>query len=494
MAMSSSTIVVALDIGTSSVRAIAFDNAANPLFESQIKYTQRTSHDGGVETDPDELVSISVSCLAALLRKLGASKSRISGLGISCFWHSLIGVGADNRAITPVYSWADTRAAGQIPRLRELFESSSYHEQTGCELHPCFWPAKLLWLRSEQRDLFDRVSRWMGFGEYLLAQLFGVCRSSLSMASGTGLFNQICANWDPSILDSLNIDRSALLDLEDTSPLTGLSDEYKHRLPALANVPWFAAVGDGACSNIGSGGVDERRMVLNVGTSAAIRVVAHADMQSKFPITDGLFCYRVDNESVIVGGAFANGGNVYAWLKDQFRWRDDAAFLRSMSRIKADSHGLTVLPFWSGERSPGWHSDARASILGMNLHTSSADIVRASLEACAYTFDQVRVKLFDRFPKVTEIVISGGAIANDPLFAQIVCDVFGMPLKTSRVAEASSRGAAIIALHGLGEIRRLSDIQCPTGRILRPNAEHHSAYLEGSSRYLSHYRQLIGPA
>jgi gluconokinase len=487
----SDPVVVALDIGSSSVRAIAFDIAGKPLFDSQIKYTQRTSHNGGVEIDAEELLSHTVVCIIGLLRKAGAARKRFVGVGISCFWHSLLGVGANGKASTPVYSWADTRAAIEVPKLREIFNDELYHHKTGCELHPCFWPAKLLWLRSTQPDLVNKVTIWMGYGEYLIHRLFGVHQSSLSMASGTGLFNQQNAGWDQDILDSLQLDPRTLSDLHDQGPLKGITSEFKEKLGPLSGLPWFPAVGDGACSNIGSGAYDDRRLALNVGTSAALRLVTAAPVGENLTITKGLFCYRVDSENVVYGGAFANGGNVYAWLKHQFQWGDDADFSKAVARIKPDGHGLTVLPFWAGERSPGWHSTARAAVLGMNLHSTSADIVRASLESCAYTFDDVRLKLIERFPHAEEIIISGGGIASDPLFAQIVCDIFGVPLKTNGVAEATSLGAAFLAFRDLKIIKKWSDIKYPRARTYRPNLKNHDAYAAGLSRFQDYYHRLV---
>jgi gluconokinase len=484
-------LVVALDIGTSSVRAIVFDTDGTPSADHQIPYSQTTTSDGGVEVDAEELLRHCIDSLTQLLRDDSVSVSQLKAVGISCFWHSLLGVGGDGLAVTPVYSWADTRAAGQVAKLRELFDSDQYHATTGCELHPCFWPAKLLWLRESHAGLYQKARRWMGFGEYLQFRLFGKDNSSLSMASGTGLFNQQKCDWDDSIVDTLKLDRQSICAVKDFEPVSGLKSDFAGKLAALAQVPWFPSVGDGACSNIGSGGTDDTRIVLNIGTSAAMRIVADVAKGADYSIKPGLFSYRVNSESIVVGGAFANGGNVYAWLKDRFTWEADVTFDKELEQIRPDSHGLTVLPFWSGERSPGWHSGAKASILGMNLHTNSADIVRASLEACAYSFDTTRKQLHKDFSNARQLVVSGGAISGNPLFAQIVCDVFGTELTVNHVAEASARGAALLALYGVGALKNLSNAPFQPGAIYSPNKQHNAQYAAAAERYHYYYDKLI---
>jgi gluconokinase len=482
-------LVVALDIGTSSVRAIVFDSMGHAGLDVQVKYPQHTTADGGVEVDAEFLLLTVINCLGKVLHRTSSLLDRVVAVGISCFWHSLVGIDREGRATTPVYSWADTRSASYAQLLRRELDADAYHLQTGCELHPCFWPAKLLWLRSTFPEIVQQTSRWMGFGDFLFLRLFGSEGCSLSMASATGLFDQKTLDWDDGLLEKVGIGRDSLLNITELTPITGLRQEFLDTLHRYAKIPFYPAIGDGACSNIGSGGTDETRMVLNIGTSAALRVVAPIEQGGDPGVRNGLFTYRVDGQSIVSGGAFANGGNVYAWFKQLFQWGDEEAFAKKLAAVKPDSHGLTILPFWSGERSPGWHPDAHASIDGMNLHTGPVELVRASLEACAHSFDSSRRAIRKRFPLAKQIVISGGAVASSNVFTQIICDVFGQELITSRVAEASSRGAALIALRGQGVYAKLSDVPFERAHVFTPNKSWHEIYGAAAKRYQEHYEQ-----
>ncbi len=485
-------LILTLDMGTSSVRAMLFDvrGRAVPNAEAQIAYAQTTTADGGVQTDPEALLALTVSCLKQLLRKTPKDiRARVAGVGVSCFWHSLVGVDEAGRAVTPLFSWADSRALGQAAKLKSEMDAYAYHQRTGCVLHPCYWPAKLRWLQETSPESFGKARLWMSFGEYLESRLFGSASCSLSMASGTGLLNQNAKEWDPETLTQMPIALRQLSPLaESAAPVSGLTAEWSSQLAPLKDLPWLPASGDGACSNVGSGAVDASRIAINVGTSGAMRVAVQA---GAIDIPSDLFCYRVDDQRFLVGGAFANGGNVYAWAEKTLQIGDRGAAAKDIAALPPDGHGLTVLPFWAGERSPGWHAGARAAILGMNLHTTPAEIVRASLEAVAYQFANVYDILVKQFPSAAQIVASGGALVGDPAWAQIMADALGTPIVASRVGEATSRGAGLLALADLGLIKDLAEVPAFLAKTYTPDPARHAIYTRARARQADLYAEVL---
>ena len=488
-------LILTLDMGTSSVRAMLFDvhGRVQPDAEVQIPYAQTTTADGGVETDAEALLARTVDCLKQLFGKTSKDNlGRIAGVGVSCFWHSLVGVGENGRAVTPLFSWADSRAAGQVEKLKSEMDAAAYHRRTGCVLHPNYWPAKLRWCQETDPEAFGRARLWMSFGEYAQMRLFGSASCSLSMASGTGLLNQNTKEWDPQTLSELPIALRQLNPLASrAAPVLGLRHEWAKALAPMTNLPWFPASGDGACSNVGSGATDDTRIAINVGTSGAIRVAVETD---HIDIPEELFCYRVDDTRFLVGGAFANGGNVYAWAQKTLQLGDRKAATKAVAALPPDAHGLTVLPFWAGERSPGWHAGAKAAILGMNLHTTPAEMLRASLEAVAYQFANVYDVLIKQFPSATQIIASGGAIVGDPDWAQMMADAMGVPITASRVGEATSRGAGLLALAALGHIKDLSDVPAYLSKTYTPHPDTHKIYQKARARQAELYAEVLEKA
>lgn len=487
-------LILALDVGTSSTRAVLYDARGVMIegIESRTAYQMETTPDGGVQMDADELCAIIGHNLDELLRQAGPAAAQIAGVAMCTFWHSLLGVDVNNHAVTPIFNWNDTRSADDVATLSRMADPAWLQARTGCRPHASYYPAKLLWLRRTQPELVARVARWMSPSEYFHLQLFGEARCGISMASGTGLLNQHDCRWDDEVLRLLGLSSDQLSPLTDNSdgdePFTGLRDEYARRWPGLAAVPWFPAIGDGAASNIGSGGHTAEIIAINVGTSGAMRVCWPA---ATVRVPKGLWCYRASRRYAVIGGALSNGGDVYAWCQQTLRLDDNEETERQLSALEAAAHGLTVLPFFSGERSTGWHSHARAAIIGLSLNTEPAEILRAALEAVCYRFAAIYERLKDEVPEAARIVASGGGILNSTVWTQMMADVIGMPVIASAVPEASSRGAALMALRALGLISDFSDAPATFGQVFAPDRANHERYLHGRERQEQLYKLLI---
>ncbi len=482
--------ILALDVGTSSARALLFDRRGRALrgIQARVSYAPRTTPDGGSELDPQRLFAAVCRVLDGCLRRAGARATDIRGVATSMFWHSLIGMDAAGKPLTPCYTWADLRSDGAARELGQKLDESAVHARTGCPLHPTFFPARLRWLATRHPQTFKHTEAWGGFWEYLTLRLFGHAVSSLSMASASGLLDQAGCAWDAELLAISMIDERRLSPVADLdAPLRELRTAFARRWPPLARVPWFPAVGDGACANIGSGCVSPERVALTLGTSGAMRIVTEAEPGT---VPWGLWRYQVDRRRSVVGGALSEGGNVVAWCRETLRLPAPRAAERAIARLAADGHGLTVLPFFAGERSPGWCGKARAAILGLSLSHRPAHIMRAVMEAVAYRFALLYGLLGGLAAQRHEIVASGGALAGSPAWCQILSDVLGRPIMLSPQADASSRGAALLGLEALGVIPNLRALPGGRGRTFTPHPRRHAEYGEARKRQYSLYDQI----
>jgi gluconokinase len=456
----SSPLVLAIDIGTSSLRTALFDARARRFVETtaQETYPLRVTPDGGAELDPQTLRQTFLRCLTKTLRSYRAERSlrsrRIMAVGTSCFWHSLLGADERGRALTPIYTWADSRCHADAARLRKEFSERAIHARTGCMLRSPHWPAKLLWLHRTRPKLFARVSRWMSHGEWLHLELCGEAGCSYAMASGTGLLNVSTLQWDTEMLRRCCVSPQVLNPLGD-EPLL-LSARVQRKYPELRDALVFPPIGDGAASNLGSGTTSTDVAALNFGTSAAVRVMRPArPARSSF----GLFCYRVDAERVLIGGAVSNAGNLHAWCLRELDLPDDPeAVERALARQSGAGNGLTVLPFWTSERAPTWPEELRGVIVGLTQATTALDILRATQEAVFQRLAQIAEEL-----PAKRYVVSGG-IQKSPAELQCLADVLGRPLIVCSEPEASLRGAAVFVLEKLGVV-----VPSPSaGRVIRP--------------------------
>jgi gluconokinase len=422
--------LLALDVGSSSVRAQRFDERAEPASE-----LRQERYDG---RDPDEIVR--------LVRKVLDGEEPD---GTSCFGHSLLALDRAGKPLTELLGWRDTRSADAAEWLRRRLDNDAVHARTGAYLHPSFWPAKLAWLAETDPDLYRRAERFVSFADYLR----GEAETSVSLASGTGLLDLTTNDWDAELLETLGLDPG--------------------RLPQLVEAPvWI----DGACSNLGAGCVGRSRAALMVGTSGALRILYETEQAQPRP---GLFLYRLDAKRVVEGGALSDGGNLHAWLERTLADADGSICERS-----PEQHGLTFLPFLGGERSTGWDADATGAIVGLTFDTTPRDIRQAALEGIALRFAAISELL----PEVETIVATGGALLAEPEWIQVVADGLARPVTASKVEEASLRGAAVAAL----ELAGREPADAPLGREFHPREDRAEAYRWARERQQQVYEELRG--
>ncbi len=458
--------------------------------------------DGGAEIDAEEAIGQVIEAIDDVLEKNAALIERIEYVAASCFWHSLVGVDDEGRATTPVYTWAETRPAKHVQTLRDALNETEVHNRTGARFHSSFWTAKLLWLKEEHADVFEKTAKWLSFSDLVAEKLFDAYVTSVSMASGTGIFDIRRNDWDAELLEFLKIKREQLPRIAEDhetfqipqriAPEAGehLKDPKFQRWEKLReSAKWFLAIGDGAANNIGAGCVREEKAALMIGTSGAMRVAYRGDVPEKIP--DGLWCYRIDRERVIAGGALSDGGGLYRWLKDNLNLRGtDDEIERQIAARPADGHGLTFLPFLAGERSTGYHLAASGALLGLKSSTDSLDIVQAALEAVAYRFAEIYDQL-NEVLEIREIIASGGALRESPAWTQVICDVLASKMNLPDTREASSRGAVLLALESIGKIEDISNLETPEGTRFDFDKERHAIYKEARKRHYQFYNLLI---
>lgn len=485
-------LVLALDVGTSSVRALLFDGTGAVVdnVDVQIPYQLDTTREGAVSVDADVLVEVTARAVDGALAAAGTLAGRITAVALDTFWHSLLGLDATGRPATAVLTWADTRAQPAARALRAEQDEAAIHARTGAVFHASYWPARLRWLAVTDPPQYARVTEWISFGEYLHRRVLGNSICSLSMASGTGLLNLQTQTWDAELMGVLGLAPRSLAPLGDLGDaIRGLREPFASRWPALRTAAWYPAMGDGAAANVGSGCVTPARWALTVGTSSALRVIVPAG--SVRPPA-GLWLYLVDARRAILGGALSEGGNMLAWLHATLQVPQPAAAEWELAALAPDSHGLTVLPFLAGERSPGWHAEARAAVAGISLHTRPIELLRAGMEAVACRLALVYGRMRDAIGAAAPVVASGGALLGSPTFMAIVADALGAPVYPSLEHEASARGAALLALEALGALPAGALEVSVAGAPHLPQPAHTAVYAQAGARQQELYNLLVG--
>jgi len=431
-------------------------------------------------------VSQLIFTIDEVLKAADKVRGQITHVASSCFWHSLVGVDGKGKPTSKVLGWADNRSRDHVAELRKRFDETAVHDRTGARFHSSFWPAKLLWLRKTQPEAFGRTAQWLSLSDYVALKLFGNSSTSVSMASATGILDIRDCSWDRELAKFLKLKKSNLPEIATDRETFRLNNKFSRRWKRLANADWFPAIGDGAANNIGSGCVTKDRAALMVGTSGALRVAYRGTAPKKIP--GGLWCYRIDRERMIVGGALSDGGGLYSWLKENLRLPANAE--HAISKRTPAGHGLTFMPFVAGERSTGYHENASGAVIGLTSTTDAVDIAQAALESVGYRFAEILEQL-DGIVDIKEIVVSGGALRASKVWAQIIADILGRKLLLVEAPEASLYGAVLLTLETIGNIESIEKISLRRSQVFEPNTDHSLAHTIARIRHRDLYDRII---
>jgi gluconokinase len=468
-----------IDIGTTSVKSIAFSKEGRSLCEYSISYPIKHPLPDWSEQDPEEITNAVFKTVENILQELSPQVPILCSF--SSAMHSLIAVDQKGNAISPSIIWADNRAAGISAQIHKENRAKVLYEHTGLPIHAMSPFCKLLWLKENQKELFNKAYKFIGIKEYVFHKFFGIYAIDVSVASATGLLNARTLQWDPWILEQVGITTDKL------SEIVGIDKIFSSPgiFPALQQVPFVAGGSDGAMANLGS--ADEPgALVITVGTSSAARVIVNEPQIDQAMRT---FCYYINNNRWLVGGASNNGGIVLQWLQEDFFQSEKSVtdFLNQASSVKPGSDGVIFLPYLLGERAPIWNADAKGILFGLHINHSQATMVRASLEGILYCIYGISQAILERSD--IRIIYATGGFARNELGLQILSDVFNLPVLVCETIENSAWGAVKCGMMALG-IPAFA--KTAISKRYFPDATVHAVYAKGFLKFQRLYELLKG--
>ncbi|MCM0676653.1 gluconokinase [Micromonospora phytophila] len=443
-------VVIGVDIGTTSTKAVAYDVEGRQLAHHAVGYPLDEPQPGYAEQDPQLIYFAVLESIRTVVAELGGP---IAGLSFSTAMHSLIGLDSDGHPLTPSVTWADSRASRQAERLRAIPSGLALHRRTGTPVHPMAPLPKLLWFAEQEPKFFGQVAYWVGIKEWVLLRLCEALMTDHSVASATGLMDIHQLSWDEEALGIAGITEDQLAELVPTTTvLPGLTAEAAAAVGLPLDTKVVVGAGDGPLANLGLGAVAPGVMACSIGTSGALRVMVET------PGVDplgGVFCYALTEQRWVVGGAINNGGAVLGWAGDALapELGEDAEeeLLALAATAPVGSGGLIMLPYLLSERAPHWSALPRGAYVGLTHGHRRAHLVRAALEGVCQQLALVLAAVRAAGNEIREIRASGG-FARSPLWRQILADVLGLPVRFPASHEGSGFGAALLGMQALGLI------------------------------------------
>ncbi|MGA3007276.1 MAG: glycerol kinase GlpK, partial [Opitutaceae bacterium] len=443
--------VLALDQGTTSSRAIVFDQSGQPRAQAQQEFTQHFPQPGWVEHDPRDLWNSVRRTATLALSRAGLTRHDTAAIGLTnqrettLLWERSTG-----RPLAPAIVWQDRRTASLCAQLKREKREPIFRTRTGLVLDPYFSGTKLTWLLDHIRGARRRAERGeLAFGTvdtWLLWQLTGgrVHATDVSNASRTLLLNLHTGEWDDRLLKFLRIPRSVLPDIRASSEIYGEVET----IAALRGVPIAGVAGDQQAALFGQTcfrpGLAKNTygtgcfLLLHTGkkpivsrhqllTTIAWRLGAHGPLE-----------YALEG-SVFIGGA------VVQWLRDSLGLIEKSADIEKLACRVPDNGGVYLVPAFAGLGAPHWDASARGAIVGLTRGTTAAHLARAALESIAcQSADLLAAMEADAGMRLRELRVDGGAAVNDTLM-QFQSDFLRVPVVRPRTTETTALGAAYLA-------------------------------------------------
>lgn len=442
--------VLALDQGTTSCRAILFDQSGSIVASQAHEITQYYPHPGWVEHDANEIWDKQVRAFRGVVGRAGIRTEEIAAIGITNQRETtVIWDRASGRPVCPAIVWQSRQTAPICDELKARGFEALFRERTGLLLDPYFSGTKIKWILDNVDGVRERAERGdLAFGtidSWLVYKLTGgkVHATEYSNASRTLIYNLHDLRWDPELLDALDIPATLLPEVRESS---GVFGEIADDLLDGARIPISGVAGDQQAALFGQTCFDEGAvkntygtgcfMLMNTGTkphrseSGLLTTIAWG--------VDGTIVYALEG-SVFVAGAAVQ------WLRDELGLISNVAETEAIVSSIDDTGGVYLVPAFTGLGAPYWDSEARGTLVGLTRGSGRSHLVRAVLESIAYqTADVLRCFERDTGLKILQLQVDGGAAANDFLM-QFQADILGIPVRRPVVLETTALGAAYLA-------------------------------------------------
>lgn len=358
-----------LDIGTNGARIVVTDERLDIMHESMRNYETSSPREGWAQQDAGEIFTACLELLEGLAVKFSRDDLRVTFCSVM---HSIMGVDGEGNPLTPLIIWADTRSREKRELLENNHGKEMFYLRTCCPLHSTYWPARILWLKQACAGL--DIARFVSIKEYVVNRLCGRWLSDYALVSSSGLYNPQQKTYDQEILGTIGITDRNL------SRIVPPGERFTFNTHDKTMTGLVGAT-DGVLANLGTGALNKKKMVVSVGSSAAVRFTT----DELFHDPEGrAWCYVLDEDYYVVGEATNGAGIILKWLAEVFRYEDVPALLEeNFAGVPYPENELLFIPTLMGEKGPSYNEQIRGMLYGLSLNHSRREIVTAVYEGIA---------------------------------------------------------------------------------------------------------------
>jgi len=443
--------LLGLDIGTSGVKALLVSPEGKIISTKTVSYPLKTPHSGWAEQSPYDWWNATVKVIRETVSNNPIDSSEIKGISLSGQMHSSVFLDKKMEVIRPAILWSDTRTSEQckeiytkVGGLNQLIHYVSNPALEG------FTAPKILWLKENEPENYEKIKHVLLPKDYIRYKLTGELFTEVSDAAGTLLFEVIKKRWSTGLLEKLEIDQDVLPPVLNSFDIAGkVTKKIAEQTGLKFGTPIVAGGADNACGAVGSGIIEEGRVMVSIGSSGVVLAQTNnpqADQEGRIHLFN-----HACPDSWYMMGVMLSAGMSYEWLKrNLFNNRLSCAKLDQLAEeINPGSEGLIFLPYLYGERTPHNDANARGVYFGISGKHDQRHFVRSVLEGVAFALKDSLELIKDKGVKIKEIRAIGGG-AKSRIWQQILADILGEEINLLNVEEGPAFGAALIAGVGVG--------------------------------------------
>ncbi len=492
--------ILAHDLGTSGNKATLYDLEGKLICSVVSEYETFFPKANFCEQNPNDWWRAVCDSTKKLLEKSNISNSSIISVCFSAQMMGCLIIDKFGKPIRPMIIWADTRASMEEEMMNNKIGKKRGYEITGHRLSASYSGAKLLWIKNNEPENYNKADKMLHAKDYIIYKLTGEIVTDYSDASGTNLLDINNKSWSEEIINELDINKNLLPTIYPSTHIAGkIKSDVAREIGLLEGTPVVIGGGDGSCACVGAGVVSEGKAYNVIGSSSWI------SFASKKPLLDTEMrtfnWIHLDENYYTPCGTMQAAGLSYKWYKDLFAdsiiksndsSKDIYQILNESALLsKEGANGLLFLPYLLGERSPLWNANAKGAFIGLSMTTTKNDMVRAVLEGVGYNLKIILEILESLKPLENIIMIGGGAKGRE--WVQILADIWQKNLSIPKyLEEATSMGAAICGGIGVGAFKNFEVITKfnNINEIITPDATKKEIYDKMYKAFTSSYYGL----
>lgn len=489
--------VIGVDIGTSGTKTVLFDEIGTVISSHTIEYPMYQPKNGYAEQDPADWADAAVNTIKAVMAKSGVKKEDVKGIGLSGQMHGLVMLDKDDKVIRPSIIWCDQRTANEVAEMNAKIGEKKLIEITANPALTGWTAAKILWVKNNEPENFERCRKILLPKDYIRFILTGEYATEVSDASGMQLLDVPNRCWSDEIISLLGLDKSTLGKVYESCEVTGTLTKAMAEATGLCEgTIVVGGAGDNAAAAVGTGVVEDGKAFTTIGTSGV--VFSHTSSISIDPKGRVHTCCAAVPNTWHVMGVTQGAGLSLKWFRDNFcqAEKDTAKLMgvdeyylmdKEAEKVPVGADKLLYLPHLMGERTPHLDPNARGVFFGLSAIHTKRDMLRAVMEGVSYSLRDC-VEVFRQMNiSVSDMMACGGG-GSSPLWRSMLSDLYNCPVKTVASKEGPALGVAILAATGAGiyssvpeackTIIRTDKVQNPVAENVEQYEKYYQLYTE----------------